>query len=597
MAMAGAAPLGGERQRALFQGDRRSETALVLFIWAVFVLFTGYGGYAKAIEVMSTDDAMRLVEVRDFLAGQGWYDLMQRRLNPPDGVFMHWSRVIDLPIALLLATFDRAASADAALRLTVTVWPALTLLPALFAVASLTRSLGGAGAGVMGAFLFALSPEPMGRFAPGMIDHHGPQLALALIMLACALRLDRSVRAAAGAGLAGAAMLAIGMETLPTVAVIAAAVALRWAVTGPEVARGTAVFGVVFALATLVAFLIDVAPERWFLPVCDALGPAHLGAAIVGGSGLALATRSPGDGAAARFAGLALIGVMVVLVVAFVAPACLGDPYAALPEIVRTEWLEKVPDARGALAFAQDELEPALVIAMLALSGVGAAMWLSLRCAAGERWRVWTGSAVLVVSCLVACWQVRGATFALAFAIPFLAACVAALARSGGPLRGAVGLLALNHTTLAVLGLGAAAALGLPTKPAASMAAKLCPVADYRALNALTPGLALNNIDSGPHILAFSRLSAVAAPYHRNVDGIAAQIEMMTGSEETARAVALSRRAAYVVLCPGDPDVRAEQKRNPSGFVAKALGPTPPAWLTPIDLARGTALRAFRVSP
>ncbi|GBD50690.1 hypothetical protein [Methylopila sp. Yamaguchi] len=595
MAMAGAAPLGGARQRVLFQGDRRSEAALVLFIWAVFAVITGYVGYAAAIEGMSTDDAMRLVEARDFLAGQGWYDLLQRRLNPPDGVFMHWSRLIDLPIALLLGAFDRVAAADAALRLTVTVWPALPLLPALFAVASLTRSLGGAG--VLGAFLFVMSPGPMSRFAPGMIDHHGPQLALALIMLACALRLDRSAKAAAGAGLAGAAMLAIGMETLPTVAVIAAAIALRWAVTGPEVARGTAAFGAVFALATLAAFLIDVAPERWLLPVCDALGPAHLGAAVVGGSGLALATRSPGDGAAARFAGLALIGVMVVLVVAFVAPACLGDPYAALPEIVRTEWLEQVSEARGALTFAHDEPQSALVIATLALSGVGAALWLSLRCAGGARWRVWTGTAVLVVSCLVACWQVRGATFALAFAIPFLAACITALARSGGPLRGALGLVALNHTTLAVLGLGAAAALGFPAKPSASMAARLCPVADYRALNALTPGLALNNIDSGPHILAFSRLSAVAAPYHRDVDGIAAQIEMMTGSEETARAVALSRRAAYVVLCPGNPGVRAERERNPTGFVAKALGPTPPAWLTPIDLPRGTTLRAFRVSP
>src|ERR1700751_5814482 len=34
-------------------------------------------------DAMSTDDAMRLVEVRDLLAGQSWFDLTQHRLDPP----------------------------------------------------------------------------------------------------------------------------------------------------------------------------------------------------------------------------------------------------------------------------------------------------------------------------------------------------------------------------------------------------------------------------------------------------------------------------------------------------------------------------------
>ena len=68
-------------------------------IWAATVatyLVTGGG------QSLSTDDAMRLVQVRDLLAGQSWFDLTQYRLSPPDGVAMHWSRLIDLPIALLI---------------------------------------------------------------------------------------------------------------------------------------------------------------------------------------------------------------------------------------------------------------------------------------------------------------------------------------------------------------------------------------------------------------------------------------------------------------------------------------------------------------
>ena len=53
----------------------------------------------------NTDDAMRLVEVRDWLAGQAWFDLHQYRLDPPDGVPMHWTRVLDAPLGLLIKLF------------------------------------------------------------------------------------------------------------------------------------------------------------------------------------------------------------------------------------------------------------------------------------------------------------------------------------------------------------------------------------------------------------------------------------------------------------------------------------------------------------
>ena len=42
---------------------------------------------------------MRAVEVRDFLNGQGWFDLVQHRLSPDHPFAMHWSRLADLPLA------------------------------------------------------------------------------------------------------------------------------------------------------------------------------------------------------------------------------------------------------------------------------------------------------------------------------------------------------------------------------------------------------------------------------------------------------------------------------------------------------------------
>ena len=45
---------------------------------------------------------MRMMQVRGLLHGQGWFDLRQYRLNPPFGANIHWSRLVDLPIAGLI---------------------------------------------------------------------------------------------------------------------------------------------------------------------------------------------------------------------------------------------------------------------------------------------------------------------------------------------------------------------------------------------------------------------------------------------------------------------------------------------------------------
>ena len=53
-----------------------------------------------------TDDAMRAVELRDFLAGQSWFDLTAHRLDPPNGLQMHWSRIVDVALAVLQKPFS-----------------------------------------------------------------------------------------------------------------------------------------------------------------------------------------------------------------------------------------------------------------------------------------------------------------------------------------------------------------------------------------------------------------------------------------------------------------------------------------------------------
>ncbi|MDP9127116.1 MAG: hypothetical protein M3N08_02490, partial [Pseudomonadota bacterium] len=48
------------------------------------------------------DDYMRLNEVINWLRGQGWYDLSQPRLSPGAHTVLHWSRLVDIPIAFMM---------------------------------------------------------------------------------------------------------------------------------------------------------------------------------------------------------------------------------------------------------------------------------------------------------------------------------------------------------------------------------------------------------------------------------------------------------------------------------------------------------------
>ena len=573
-------------------------TPLVVFIWGVFAALMAVSAFPTVIDKLSTDDAMRLVEVRDLLAGQSWFDLVQHRLNPPDGVLMHWSRVIDLPIASLISLFGLFVSQDLAERLTVTVWPLLLFLPALLATASASRTLAGPAAGAIGAFMMVMSPGVSTRFQPAAIDHHGAQIALALILLACALRLDRSVRAAVGAGLAAALMTAIGIDTTPHVAVAAGMIAVRFAIEGgrADVARGAGLFGLSFAIFTLVAAVATLGPSAWFAPACDAFGLAHITAAVVGGGGLFLATRFARGGAAGRFSALGLLGVAVVAALAAAAPSCLASPFAALPERLMTDWIAHVQEAQSFFASTIDSPTSSLAIGLPLLAILATLLWAVATAPQERRWAVWTAAAMCGVAIAVTCWQIRGASLAFALGGTLLPIAVIAAGEAGGRLRSGLVMIGLCPSALALGGLGIASLVGLPSiEDETAAGSKLCATQDYAAFGRLPQGLALNTIDTGPFVLAFTPHSVVAAPYHRNVDGLLAALDAFGGGEEAGRAVAISRRAAYVVGCATDGGLRSDAREHPDGLSAALMGGRTPSWLEPVDLGRDTALKVWRV--
>src|SRR3954451_18744054 len=174
-----------------------------------------------------TDDNMRIMQVRALIHGQGWYDLRQYRLNPPLGANIHWSRLVDLPIAGLIVSLRPFLGGAAAERWAVAIAPMIPFLLLLFSLALTARRFLGPTTYILvfTALLFAGSNN--GMFTPERIDHHGWQLALLALSVASIADPDR-VRGGIILGLSTALSLTIGLEMIIYLALAGVAVVLFW---------------------------------------------------------------------------------------------------------------------------------------------------------------------------------------------------------------------------------------------------------------------------------------------------------------------------------------------------------------------------------
>src|SRR5687768_11675045 len=116
---------------------------LVLVFWLATAAYLVWQRWAaiNAFALGDTDDNPRMMQVRGLLSGQSWYDLRQYRLNPPAGADIHWTRLVDLPIAGIKLLFRPLLGGRIAELVAVTAAPLLPMLAAMAALAVTVRRL------------------------------------------------------------------------------------------------------------------------------------------------------------------------------------------------------------------------------------------------------------------------------------------------------------------------------------------------------------------------------------------------------------------------------------------------------------------------
>lgn len=584
----------------------RTETRiLLLLIWAVaaLTLVVTFG-----IASLSTDDAMRLVEVRDFLAGQSWFDLTQYRLNPPAGVVTHWSRLIDLPLAILIKAGTVVLPGTVAEGIAIAIWPTALLLVYFAGIVRLARDLAGETAARTALIFAALMAPVLQHFRPGAIHHHNVQIVLVIWSLALFARTPARPRDAAAAGFLCALSVAIGQEMVPAVAMLAVVVALCWVSAGERVAHATAAYACALAAGAIALGVATIAPADYRIIHCDAISIAQVGALAFGGFGLAAFAAMPQlNSTTRRLAAAGCLAALLACAIGFGAPQCLADPYAQLDPRLSSMWLSSVSEARNLASMIRDlpnEIPAYFGIPLAAvIFGIG-------RCVAERdqcRWNWIACTAVQAALFLISLWQLRGASGANALGAALVPA--ALLQMWPAPTEGAsyfgmrraalIGLLLINPVTLLALGNGVAHAIGADAvtkrRIISSGSADTCQRArDYAPLARLSRGRVLAFIDSGSFILLESDHAVFAAPYHRDQAGNIAMLDMFLSTPDEAKARMAAHGVDYVAFCPGAPERYNYVARAPDGLAAALYRGDVPSFLERIPMP-DTDLAVYRV--
>ncbi len=601
--------------------ERGRQAPIWLIGWALaaVILIIEFGSEALRLQFSDPDNTMWLVSVRDVLGGQSWWDNVQHRLAPSDGTHMHWARWIATAIAAPIALLTPIVGQPTAEVIVAFAWP-LTLLAAfMYLIVRICGEIGERDglrteASIAGALVAALAFPTTAKFAPGGFDHHSVEIILALTGVLGLMRMAVSPTLGAVAGATLSVAMASAAEGVPFVAVGALAAGLLWLFNPGVYAKGLAWMGAGVAGSSLLMFLAMVPPSRWGVTACDEMSAPFLGFGLAAGGVAFLLGRvlpaSMTHSMPRRFAAAAVLGGVSLVALWLLFPMCAGGGYSAMSEDMKAYWLVQIAEARDLGQLVADDPSMLLDLAGAAFAGlIAAGFYLHKRWNSAEGWIL---LAFLIAGWAILVWQVRGSFFASALAIPF-GAWAAVRARQVWK-NGAVKMGVLVFAVAAVASASAmwsAAGAQLKARIFSSAAlvdyegrkasAEVCTAPDaYVSLAAVPNGVIINDFMLGPSILQRTSHAVMAAPYHRNGEGLITMITAMRSSADAAKPIVMQTVADYVVVCAALPETQFYAK-NPAGeatgdttLSSLLANETPPEWLTRVPL-EGSPLLLYRV--
>lgn len=554
-------------------------------------------GDIRALRIPDPDDIMRLVEVRDWLSGQGWFDVSQHRMNPPFGLSMHWSRLVDVPIAAFILLGRLVASPRAAEIFAAVAVPMLTLGIVMALAAALTRRWTSPSLALLASAIYPASAAIWYAMRPMRIDHHGWQIAAGL-GLVVALTAAPIRRNAVIAGLCAALWTQISLEGLPFAAVGAAWLGLHAMAEPKERVDRLSAYLASFTIGAATLLLAFKGPAAFVGLRCDAVSTVHI--AALGWATLTslIAARAQGR---TRIAILILGAGADALFYRMAAAGCMSGPFGQLGPLGYQVWYRNVNEGLPLWRLAPELFALWAPLPVVALCGA-ILTWRPM--SPGERRNALATYIILLLAAAgIGAFVMRASAFANVLAMPGAMMALAAIARASRKMPSAARIVTLTLAIFVCSPWGAAIACGViaANRPASGPAKPPQPacgtIDDFAVLDALPETTVIAPIGDGPAVIAGSHHRAITGPYHRDPGALEDLLHFFMAPPAEARTIARSRQASLLVFCPGDHDLEVMARYAPHGLAASIVRGASVPWLTKLNPPGNSPLQIYRIGP
>lgn len=563
---------------------RQTYSLLKIIVWTL--LFQLAWNWGRVIPVMmqgqlvGPDDFLRLHQVQNWMAGQGWYDISVARMFPPNGADIHWSRLVDVPIAGLIWLLDIVFDTKTATRLTTILWPSF-LLAAVVAVLTLICDRLLKSYNRLLPMLFAvLCISSIAQFTPGRIDHHNVQILLfSLTILGFVSR-----ETYWGDYLMGFTMvlsISIGLDTAALILIILAYLGYEWAIGHDENGRGLVKIAIAIVLSTIVLFLLNFDPATYLNALdsrCDANSTFYAVALLLLSGAfvlLALSSRwlnneSPTTRFVMRCAAGSVVSIGALLVLWVFFPDCANGPYGALSDEAKTRWLAYVGEAvsleQALKRFPFEWLGTVGYLVVILLAGLYALF--QPKYSSPKLVALYV---VLLACALGTIWQIRVLRIGIYVSIPF---CVIVadiswrflIKRYADAKPLAYGLqLLVTAVLVSTTWTWAGQLIFAEDEPEAenilvsqdtapepfkrNTPSQCFADSDYEFLSTLPVGIVMTDLYSATTMLVHSPHTVISGPYHRNEIGILDVLDFFGADIETSKILADKYKLDYVSFC------------------------------------------------
>ena len=545
------------------------------------------------------DDQMRLLEVRDWRAGQSWWDITQYRMNAPDGGDMHWSRLVDVPLGLVIILLQPILGQGLAEQAAAALVPLLTLAAAMFFYAIAARRVfGPLTAIVASGLLLTLTPFLI-QMAPMRIDHHGWQLVCFLAALWALFDQRGSKWSALILGLSCALWIEISVEGLPFAALLLGVSALGWIFPKqPAAPAHNQQFPIALTSAAIGAFVLFSVTESWTEPnFCDALSPVHIAAlgvmaAIMISGALLVRARPVGNASYARLGISIVAAVSGLATLRVIAPACAGDAFASLDPLLRIYWFDRTAEGLPLWSVPIDVLVQAC--AYIAAGGValGYAAYFNKKLTNSDKYRLLL---LFVGTIAIGLFVSRTIVYAMVIANMLLAAMAVAIFRAAEQRQSLLPRMGLRTFAIFVAmpglfaqvvtnNINAAQATADPAMAAYDKnfvtQAQACQKSSAAmSLRQLPTSNIMAGLDTNPAILQFTQHKVVASGHHRNQKAMSDVIRTFTGTPDQAAEIISARNIRFIVICNGSYELGFYVRKAPQSMLAQLRAGHAPPWL------------------